>query len=781
MPKKISLCLIVKNNKKEIEHAVEAIQSCEKYVDEVCVTLTDNNDKLKAIPKSLKKYKVSYFKWEKDFAKARSYNFKQAKGDWIVWMDADDVFKYPENLPALVEEGEQLGIDAYWFNYWYMIDDYGNPLEIHPKLQMIRNDGHAEWRGRIHENLSPKRRSVRWIITDKVIRIHKYGAKDAIKKHQRNLEIMMEEIEKAGDNPDPRDLIYASKALLALNKPDEAEPFLLKFIQLSGWNEEIYEAFMLLGELYRGKKDWEHAKIAYLKAIELLPEKPDAYYGLAYAYNGEENFDKAIAWMETGLTKPIPKRPLVTYWADLTWKPLGSYAYMLLQKGRIDEALNSVKKAQTIHPQDEYLQITRELIEEAKTKRDIAKNIREIGKYLVKQYEEWKLPALFAAVPKAVEDNPMVLAVKNQYTKSRKWKKNEIAIYCPKTVEEWAPPSIDKGGIGGSETAVIELSKRLAKLGWKVTVFNWCSTMAGEYDGVIYKNFWEINWKDHFNILILWRYPDILDADIKADFIGIDMHDVGDPNDFIERRLNKIDKIFVKTKAHRTLYPEIPDEKFAIINNGIDLERFNQEVKRNPYKLVYSSTVDRGLGVLMDLFPRIKKEIPEAELHLYYGFKTFEALEKDNPAQMRFFRSLKEKIENTEGVVNHGRLGQRELAKEFLSAGIWVYPTAFYEISCITAMEAQAGGCIPVTSYYAALKETVINGIMIEGENDSKKYQDKWVEAVVNILKNPENYKEYRRKTIEEAKQFSWDNTAQLWDKELKKSIKYGKSKQEKN
>ena len=48
-----------------------------------------------------------------------------------------------------------------------------------------------------------------------------------------------------------------------------------------------------------------------------------------------------------------------------------------------------------------------------------------------------------------------------------------------------------KRGLGGSESAVILISKELVKLGFDVTVYNNCEDTAakpGIYDGVKYKN-----------------------------------------------------------------------------------------------------------------------------------------------------------------------------------------------------------------------------------------------------------------------------------------------------
>lgn len=769
--KKISLCIICEL-RKDYKELLECVASVEKYVDEVCITLTGSEGKLKKIPEELKKYKVSYFKWIEDFGKAREFNFKQATGDYILWLDSDDILKGAENLRSLVEEAEKNCVDGYWFNYWYQIDRFGEPVEIHPKMQFVKNDGHCKWSAPIHENLVPLRNSVKWVKTDKCIRVHKHGLSDSSEKTLRNLKIMERELIKQGENPDPRLLIYAAKALMMLARLGEAEPLLLAFLKKSGWKEEVYEAYMLLGEIYRRRKDYEHAHIAYLKAVELIPAYPDAYYGKGITYLGQERWGECIDWIETGLTKKIPESPISLYWADLTWRPLQVYAYALLNVGRLDEAENTIKEALKMNRQDEKLLITHDLIFDAKERRDTGKCFRKIANYLEKKGEQDKCKILLGAIPKELDTNIFITSIKNQYLPIKKWEKNEIAYFCPKTVEEWCPDNIKKGGIGGSETAVIELAKKWQKAGWKVTIYNWCSSLAGNYDGVEYKNFWEINWQDEFNVLIVWRYPELFDADIKAKLKILDLHDVGWANEFTEKRLKNIDKVLVKTKAHRELYSEIPDEKIEIINNGIDPERFKGKEKKEPFRLLYCSTLDRGLELLLTLFPQIKKEVPEAELHLYYGFKTYYELEKDNPVRMMELKRVEKLIKETEGVINHGRLDQWTLAKDMMKSAIWSYPTGFYEISCISAMETQMAQCLPITSNYAALKETIKFGIKIDGENHTPEYQKEWLEKVIHYLKHPEE----REKIMKDAPSwikdnFDWKVIGQKWEALFKKYV----------
>jgi hypothetical protein len=86
------------------------------------------------------------------------------------------------------------------------------------------------------------------------------------------------------------------------------------------------------------------------------------------------------------------------------------------------------------------------------------------------------------------------------------WDNNSIVIYSnfPFHVEDWSSLSVNKG-IGGSEEAVIYLSREFVKLGYQVTIFNRCSDMEGEYNGVVYQSVDKFNPQDIFNILIFHR------------------------------------------------------------------------------------------------------------------------------------------------------------------------------------------------------------------------------------------------------------------------------------
>lgn len=188
---------------------------------------------------------------------------------------------------------------------------------------------------------------------------------------------------------------------------------------------------------------------------------------------------------------------------------------------------------------------------------------------------------------------------------------------------------------------------------------------------------------------------------------------------------------------------------------------------RNQFKIIYSSSYDRGLSHLLEMWPDIKKEVPEATLDVYYGWKLFVQFYKDNPASM-VWKEKMDKLMTQDGVKDHDRISQVDLVDKYKESAIWAYPTHFGEINCISGLKAQAYGCEPVVVNYAALKETVKFGRKIEGDIYDKETKDEFKKQLIDALKNPMS-EEKRQEMMKWAKEnYSWSKIASDWDKNFK-------------
>lgn len=366
--------------------------------------------------------------------------------------------------------------------------------------------------------------------------------------------------------------------------------------------------------------------------------------------------------------------------------------------------------------------------------------------------------------------------------------KGKVIFYGGGAWEPWSPRSIQEGGLGGSETALTQVSVRLAMAGYEVKVF--CGAEPGLYGGALWRPVHAFDPSEECDLLVVSRVPHIFDKETNAKATALWCHDHSYPEMLTDERLERIDNIVVLSEWQKErfarLYPAAKN-KLRLIRNGIGLfdpddgeDRYADSLaktfKERKPRVVYSSSADRGLDVLIRLWPRIRERVPEAELHVFYGFNTFDAVARQNPQLLDFKRALLAQIEaiggEAAGIYLRGRVGQQELGREMGEARVWGYPTAFLETSCIGAMEARACGLPIITSDLGALHETVgEHGLLIgwtededEPHNQSLPYGASFVDAISKMLTNEEVWGDYHNRAKTGREENDWGNRISDWE-----------------
>lgn len=180
------------------------------------------------------------------------------------------------------------------------------------------------------------------------------------------------------------------------------------------------------------------------------------------------------------------------------------------------------------------------------------------------------------------------------------------------------------------------------------------------------------------------------------------------------------------------------------------------------HKLFYGSSYDRGLDIILPLWPRIKEAFPDATLDICYGWELFDKGYANNAERMAWKDRIS-KLMDQPGITHHGRIGKDEVKKLENECGIWVYPTYFPEINCITALDCQKEGCVPCVVGIAALFETVQSGVIVEGDIYEQETQEKWVKELLNLMGDEKRWKEEQEKGREFTRILSWPKVAEEW------------------
>lgn len=98
----LSLCMIVKDEASRLPNCLASVQ---QVVDEMVVVDTGSTDQTAEIARNWGA-QVYTFPWTGDFAAARNYSLQQARGEWILVLDADETL-LPEVVPTLQQICQQ--------------------------------------------------------------------------------------------------------------------------------------------------------------------------------------------------------------------------------------------------------------------------------------------------------------------------------------------------------------------------------------------------------------------------------------------------------------------------------------------------------------------------------------------------------------------------------------------------------------------------------------------------------------------------------------------------
>jgi Glycosyl transferase family 2. len=559
-PSTVALNIIVKD---EVEEVDELVRQASPFFDQINLTISDQQafETLQDYLTSEKTrvdndINIEYREWNNRFDDARNANYALSTCDYNFWLDADDEFDF-RAIPKLVEIADQGQYGAIFLPYNYAQDEQGRCVVRHWRERLTRRSLPFEWRGWVHESQICDEPYTSHRVNVEVI--HHASPEHAQESFGRNHVILLQA---AAETHDPRYIHYLGMSFFTNKEYGKAIKTLKDYLEVGGSPEDIYRSLSIISECAYHLRDYGSAMEFAMKAAIMIPEYPMAYWLLAQYEADQENWQEGLEWVRTSFSKPDPDT--LSIWDPTSRERAALIAarceYML---GNFNAALAWLKKAPNSEDAQELLD---DFLAEA-NKETFLSWLPRVVEYFDNEKSLWE------ALSDDIKYDKRLQQLRYSVTKPRQWDDKSITILCGEGYEEWGPHTLDKG-MGGSEEAVVYLSRELAKLGWSVTVYGAVdkpvADMITNAVAVRYVPWRKFDPRDEFNVFVAWRAPQFAEK-VNAKVKIADIHDVL-PKEIVKNYPDIT--YFVKSKFHRDLYPDLKDDKFVIVGNGISKEQF---------------------------------------------------------------------------------------------------------------------------------------------------------------------------------------------------------------
>lgn len=340
----------------------------------------------------------------------------------------------------------------------------------------------------------------------------------------------------------------------------------------------------------------------------------------------------------------------------------------------------------------------------------------------------------------------------------------------------------DPRGLTGSEVGLARIAEELAGLGHDVTI----------YTQALDKQWWQIAIRPledlpgpKVDATISFNDPRPLEnaSGLRVCPMWLNSTEFAGPGKFWEwtdlwLSPSKGHRDFFLSKPHQVWRPGTADviahyeaepEKWEVAELGCDPERYGL-VEKVPGRVVYCSSPDRGLHLLLEQWPRIKRAVPHATLKVFYRLKPWldQWFESPYIASTQPLRARAAYIEEALRRMQHPSWGihivdsvsRRDIELEQSQAECLAYPcdpvNDFTEgFSCSTLEGCIAQAC-PVVSDADALGDLYRDACSVVPRGDWRAFGDQ----VIRVLTDAESRRELNKSAYSFAKERTWKATA---------------------
>jgi hypothetical protein len=730
----ITLCMIVKNSGPILEKVLNDNMS---LIDRWCILDTGSTDGTQDLIKRVLKDKKGQLFEEPfvDFKVSRNRCLDLAGTNTKFILTLDDTYSIQGDLRTFLTDvrGDQFS-DS--FSLLIKSEDteyYSN--------RIIKSKTGLRYIHRIHEVITDKDNINVTVPADKAIIFDnrsEYMEKRTSDRKQFDLELLFKEVEEFPD--DPRALYYIAQTYGCLgDEINKAKYFELRIAHPNdGYIQEKIDSLFELARCYNFKVNcetkqlltteitesmWQRIEKLYLDAYQLDTKRPDSLYFIGIHYYLKGNILTAHNYFSKAYEVGYPLN------SQYSLKPTLSFHFL----PKFLTETSYILKDYSLGQKAAYTFLT--------------------SKLNSPHSESWNLMNSWLSVHSQLLKIPKNSKIVNYNL--------ELPIFCIVTDGGWKPwtgSDILTKGLGGSETWVIETARYIQR-SRKYTTVVFCNCEAPSFfEGVGYNPvslFHEFITTTPVEVCMVSRYTEYVPVALvgQTKKIKIIFHDNLIPETVIP--ISPKIELYGLTDWHsnciKQVFPQFP---VKTQHYGVNLNEFTPKIKNS---FIYSSFPNRGLSVLLKMWPRITNKFPDSTLNIFCDLEQ-EWVNQVAPQEMEEIKTLL-KVNKT-GIKLHGWVSKTELLSHWAKTEYFLYPCIFEETFCLTAMEAAASKTLVITNGLAALSETARYGITVPGNPKTTEWQNCCLAKLFEAMENDNST--LIEQNYNFAKSLNWESQTNL-------------------
>lgn len=312
-------------------------------------------------------------------------------------------------------------------------------------------------------------------------------------------------------------------------------------------------------------------------------------------------------------------------------------------------------------------------------------------------------------------------------------------------------------GLGGSEYSLITLAEEWTKAGHTVRLYNDPRERnASSFEQLPTSAY---NPSDDRDVIIVFRSPNLKVIPSKGLKVwwSCDQQTIGNFAEFS----NAVDKIVCISPCHADYFKTRYNiTNTTVIDLPIRLDDFaGLKFDRVKNRLIFTSVPARGLENMLRIYKILKQEKPEVSMTITSDYRLWGVGASNEQFRMKWMHQ--------QDVRYLGAIPRSQLLEEQLQSDLFIYPSNYQELFCISAAEAQCAGLYPVTSSTGAL-ETTNMGTVLNVNADNPACDRLYVDTVLELLSNRNILEIKRAENKVKAKiRFAPERVLETWQKEI--------------